>query len=386
MAGGAFLALPIVLHLVMRQQPKHVEFPALRFLRDRREANRRRLRLKHWLLLLLRCAAICLLAAALARPSVASALIGNWVILAVLAALLVIVGVVSGVALRNPGTRLLGIATAALGGVLAVVLVVLLVRTFRQDAGVLVGDDQAPVAAALVFDTSPRMEYRQDNESRLDRARGLADWLIRQLPAESEVAVFSSRARANVFAVDLGAAKSAVESLQTTSVPQPLPEIVADAVTLVGTSDKARREIYVFSDLTAAAWDVSAAAQLRRHWTPSRTVLLYLIDVGVEQPRNFALGQLRLSSETMSRNAELTLETELTHAGPGGQRAVELYLEQRDDSGPSGRRQSAASRLGTAQPRTFAVPADGTQLVQFTIQGLEPGTTHGRSKWSARTI
>ena len=44
LAGGALVALPIVLHLVMRQQPRQIEFPALRFLHQRREANRRRLR------------------------------------------------------------------------------------------------------------------------------------------------------------------------------------------------------------------------------------------------------------------------------------------------------------------------------------------------------
>jgi len=43
--GGTLLAAaPVILHLVMRQQPKLLEFPALRFIRQRRESNRRRLR------------------------------------------------------------------------------------------------------------------------------------------------------------------------------------------------------------------------------------------------------------------------------------------------------------------------------------------------------
>ena len=69
--GGITLAgLPIVLHLVMRQKPRHLEFPALRFLRLRQESNQRRMRLRHLLLLALRVAALCLLALALARPSI----------------------------------------------------------------------------------------------------------------------------------------------------------------------------------------------------------------------------------------------------------------------------------------------------------------------------
>ena len=46
----------------MRQQPRQLEFPALRFLRQRKEANQRRMQLRHWLLLVLRCLAIVVLA------------------------------------------------------------------------------------------------------------------------------------------------------------------------------------------------------------------------------------------------------------------------------------------------------------------------------------
>ncbi len=56
LAGALAIAVPIVLHLIMRQQPKHLEFPALRFIKQRQHANRRNVQLRHWLLLFLRCA------------------------------------------------------------------------------------------------------------------------------------------------------------------------------------------------------------------------------------------------------------------------------------------------------------------------------------------
>ena len=59
---------------------------------------------------------------------------------------------------------------------------------FGKSAAVL-GDREAPVAAALVFDTSPRMLYRQNNTTRLDDAREMGLWLLTQLPEESQVAV-----------------------------------------------------------------------------------------------------------------------------------------------------------------------------------------------------
>src|SRR3990172_9115215 len=107
--GGLLIAVPIVLHLVMRRKPRQLEFPALRFIQQRHESSRRRLRLRHLLLLALRVAAIGLLALALARP------------------------------------------TLKFSGAL--------------------GSQKAPVAAALVFDTSPRMEYRHENHTRLEVAQ-----------------------------------------------------------------------------------------------------------------------------------------------------------------------------------------------------------------------
>ncbi len=68
--GAGMIAVPIILHLIMRQKPKLLEFPALRFIQRRHDLNQRRLRLRHLLLLLLRAAAIALLAMALARPSI----------------------------------------------------------------------------------------------------------------------------------------------------------------------------------------------------------------------------------------------------------------------------------------------------------------------------
>ena len=70
LSGAGLVAIPIILHLIMRQRPKLLEFPALRFIRKRYDTNQRRLRLRHLLLLLLRAGAIALLALALARPSI----------------------------------------------------------------------------------------------------------------------------------------------------------------------------------------------------------------------------------------------------------------------------------------------------------------------------
>src|SRR5260370_41176933 len=66
--GLVLAGAPVVLHLIMRQKPKRLPFPAFRFLRQRYRVNQRKLNLQHLLLLLLRIAVICALCFALARP------------------------------------------------------------------------------------------------------------------------------------------------------------------------------------------------------------------------------------------------------------------------------------------------------------------------------
>src|SRR5271170_4508746 len=128
LAGIGAIAVPIVLHLIMRQRPKLLEFPALRFIQKRHDLNQRRLQLRHLLLLLLRAGAIAILAFALARPSI------------------------------KFSSRL--------------------------------GSQEAPVAAALIFDAAPHMQYRRDKKTRLEAAQEIGAWLLTQLPPESQIAVF----------------------------------------------------------------------------------------------------------------------------------------------------------------------------------------------------
>jgi hypothetical protein len=97
--GGLVLAgIPVLLHLIMRQKPKTLAFPAFRFLLERRRTNARKLQLRHLVLLALRMLLIVLICLALGRPR-----------------------------LFHQGLRL---------------------------------SSERPVAAVLVFDTSPSMEYR----------------------------------------------------------------------------------------------------------------------------------------------------------------------------------------------------------------------------------
>ena len=119
--GGLVLAgVPVLIHLIMRQKPKTLPFPAFRFLLQRHRTNVRKLRLRHLLLLALRVFLIVALCLALARP-----------------------------------------------------------RLFHEGFGL---SSERPIAAVLVFDTSMSMDYKIEGKTRLDQAKEQAQTFLKSLP------------------------------------------------------------------------------------------------------------------------------------------------------------------------------------------------------------
>jgi hypothetical protein len=299
--GIALVTIPILLHLLMRPRPKHLVFPALRFIKQRHDVNRRQMRLRNWLLLLLRAGAIALLALALARPTVQ--------------------------------------ATAGLGG------------------------REGPVAAALVIDTMPRMEYRHDNKTRLDVAREMAIWLLSQLPEDSQIAVLDSDTAAPTFQVDRGSANQRIERLEIKNTGEPLTKLAVRALDLLKTSELPR-ELYVFSDLAQAAWDDRDHA-LAEKLTAVGGAGAYVIDVGVENPQNYSLGEARLSGQTLAKNSPLSVTSELSSIGLNGTRVVESYI---------------LNAQGLAEKRSQEIietKAGQSAGVEFFIGGLDVGLHQG---------
>ena len=331
---AALLAIiPIVLHLVMRQQPRRVIFPTVQLLQRRRESNQRRLQVRQWLLLALRCAAIGLLALAFARPSVPAGLQGSFLV----AGLLLILLLVSSLALvltivQRRGKIWIG-ASAFVTSLLLIgsLLAWSLART--GEAREPIASRHQPVAAALVIDTSVSMDYEFENRTRLAQAQQLADRLLRSFPAESRIAVVETRPAPLTFAVDSAAAQRALERLKTSGISEPWSDTLSRTLGLLQANTLTRREIYLFTDLTRSSFTISSD-KLRNELAQVADVALYVIDVGVPEPHNVALSELALSQESLSVGGTLQLDTEVSAIGSPGPRTAELWLEKPDPERP----------------------------------------------------
>jgi hypothetical protein len=303
LAGALFVVIPVALHLVMRRKPRHVEFPPLRLVQARQRANQRKLKLRHLLLLALRSAAIVLLALALSRPS-----------------------------LRGAGRQ-----TTAPG----------------------------PLTVALVFDTGPRMDLRMRNVTRLDAARTIGLELIERLPDDARIAVVGGQFGPAVFAVDRGAATDQIEQLKTAANAKPLGQSLDDAIRLMESESGAKGEIYVFSDLSRAAWPETGDHPLKNRLAELDDASICLIDVGIEKPENYGLGPLKLSGEVLARTSPLVMTCQVFASGPAGQRSVELLIDEDRQMRKRGQ-------------ESVNVPEAGGEQIQFPPIALAEGLHQGR--------
>ena len=297
LGGLLLIGIPVLLHLIMRQKPKQLPFPAFRFLAQRARTNQRKLQLRHLLLLALRMLLIALLCLALARPKI-----------------------------------------------------------FNEGLNLASGQ---PVAIALVFDTSASMEYTDSTKkNRLETAKERARELLGDLPEGSRVAVFdSAEPISGEWLPSIGLVKDRIDILQIRYANGPVTDVLAPAYRLLATLDEEEhtgepmpRFVYVFSDRTEACWDASRVPQLKelRDRMTAPKAHAAFVDVGIEKPINLAITDVELPRQIVPANDRVVLRVKALATGrdydteiacridekPAERRPVKLRAGQAETVGP----------------------------------------------------
>ncbi len=196
MWGVAAVTVPIALHFFYRARYKPLPWAPMKFLKEAIEQTSRRLKFQEWLLLLLRCLALILLAFAIARP--------GW---------------------EN--------ATSA-------------------------GSNET-IDAVFVFDTSYSMAARDGEKTRIERAKDAAIAVLETLPNKSSIQVYSCSDRAillgPVSRYNRDQAKQLIQSIEVTSLSTDFLPGLNDALTAAETGTAPAKEIYVFSDLQKSGFE-----------------------------------------------------------------------------------------------------------------------------------
>ncbi len=297
LAGLALAGLPVLIHLIMRQKPKRLPFPAFRFLAQKHRTNQTRLRLRHLLLLLLRMAVIAALCLALARPSLTGGALGSLA-------------------------------------------------------------PDRPVSAVLLIDTSYSMEYAADGKTtRLDDARRRAGELLDDLPEGSQVAVLDS-AEVGGRPESVARARDHIAGLKLRHDNAPLTRQIERAYGLFADLDRAQEGgaeaphlLYVISDRTRGCWDEAAAAGLKA--PPGLTSVF--VDVGVDAPSDLAVVSVQAEPATVRHGG--TVRVSVTLRATGADYPAELVCTL--DARPEGQKRSRTIRAGQSEVVTFEYRAAG---------------------------
>ncbi len=374
LAGLGAMAIPVALHLLSRRTPKQIPFPALRFVKQTVVQQRGSWQLRHFLLLCLRVGMFGAMAIALARPRVHSAMMTTAVGLSLLVAGAVFASLVALIALvTRRGTSVWIPATVI---AVAMWLTAGVWTTVSITAGPVVpsSDQSAPVAAAIIIDNGPSLDYRAENEKRFVAAKKMATWILGKLPLDSRVGVLTN-APLGALSLDPTTAKSQIDLLQPQASHIDLVARLRTAIDLVLASDLERKEVYVVTDLMRSSWsagDTSLPSLLKEH---SREVLVQVIDVGADKPANWRLSDLSMDNETIPEGGDARWEVSV-HRSPqiaGASVTVELLQEEsgvpilRDDS-----LKTPPTRVVDRQIVDLTTSNDAR--VTLTARGLTPGT------------
>jgi len=250
--GVASATIPVILHMVYRRRAPRIRFSTLRFIRASAERTARRRRIRDWLLLLLRSAAIFCLALALTAPP------------------------------------LRALAFGSRGG---------------------------DLAAAVVLDNSYSMAAELAQTSHYARARDFVVKLLDALPADVPVAVVyawppTGEARlADQLTTHREGLADAVSRSEVSAVPGDLAGAVVRAEQILAKSPAHEHEIYIFSDLQKATWRPFPARSVDIAPT------LFVVDCAVAERENVALTALELDAVRPAAGVPLTIKARTRNFG-----------------------------------------------------------------------
>lgn len=402
LAGLGLVAIPVILHFLLRQKPKKLLFPALRLIEERRRQSVRRMRLRHFWLMLLRMLALGLLVFAIARPSLPPANYSLNTLELVLLAGIVAAGVaiylamlsrlkrapVAQFQIQERHRRLRNWFTV---GTLLVILMLVGIPYQRRIAAEITrplpsAELDLPVAGVMLFDTSLSMSYLQEGKTTLDRARSIARAHLQSLPTGSRIAIAeTSNDHPVLFQSTLLSAQARLDALQPEPVSLPFDLRLRDAlrtheddrrrtlsdqesVDEAARKDRYIRRIYLLTDLAKSAWRTSGSSLLKSDLERLANVNLYLIDVGRDDLENVAITDVRLSRERIPVGGDLIVSGTVAAYGQDRQEET-LELLFTNLQGHEAKHGQTSVQLDTGIPFRSEFPV---------VTGIAGPTLHGQ--------
>ncbi|MFQ6678140.1 MAG: BatA domain-containing protein [Fidelibacterota bacterium] len=265
--GLAAASIPLIIHLISLRQTKEMEFSSIRFLKEMRHESIRKLKIKQWLLILIRTLIIISLVLMLARPST-KGLVSNWS-----------VGEVNSIAI-------------------------------------------------VFIDNSASMALTGENDSILEKAKSQAKMIVRKLDKNTTIELFQTNPLKKIFVGRndrFQSINNAVNSIPQSVTPDHLWEKVPQVLSSIN-QRKINKECFILSDFQNLP-DSIAVNSINQDWNDWKFYLIGQENV----KDNIGIYEVLPISQVKQQDHLMKLNTLVTNEGKSEKRniPIELFLNNK---------------------------------------------------------
>lgn len=303
---GLFAAsIPLVLHFMNLRKLRVVEFSTLAFLKELQKTKIKRIKLKQWLLLLLRTAIIIFLVMAFARPTLKS------------------------VSLGGPST--------------------------------------AKTTAVFIVDNTFSMSVVTDKGSYLNQAKYIAKNLLNNFQDGDEIAVISvgDIAKDNILpSSNFMLVSQTINEIPISFVSKTLNELIIKASQILYKSKNYNKEIYILTDLQKGnIYKQNEIMSLSR--VVDSNTRMYLLDVNGKDVFNLGIDDLTSSNQifTKDKTVSFTAKVRNYSTKPVTNHVVSLFI-----NGKRSAQQSITLSAGKIKDVSFEATLADTGLVEISAE------------------
>ncbi|MFA7227679.1 MAG: BatA domain-containing protein [Melioribacteraceae bacterium] len=267
---GLFAAsIPVVLHFLNLRKLKKVEFSTLSFLKELQKTKIRRIRIKQWLLLLIRILIIIFLVGAFARPTVKSISIGN--------------------------------------------------------------SSAAKTTAVIIIDNTSSMSVVTENGSYLNQAKQIAKNLINNFRNGDEIAVIPAGDLSGVPAgavTNFKQIATVIDEVEISAVSTTLNDALVKAAAILYASKNFNKEVYLISDYQRGRIFNSADDLSDLSGIFNENTRLFNINLGIKDAANLGIEELVSGNQIFEFGKTVSFRARVKNysVGQAGNSVVSLFV------------------------------------------------------------
>jgi len=298
-------AIPIVLHFLNLRKFKKIEFSTLAFLKELQKTKIRRIKIKQWLLLLVRIAIILFIVAAFARPTVKNTAFGN--------------------------------------------------------------SSVAKTTAVIIIDNTFSMSVVTEKGSYLNQAKQLAKNLLSNFREGDEIAVIplGNNFRELKPTSNFAAVKKEIEDISVSLESKTINDAVIKSVQILSESKNFNKEIFILTDLQKGRIYNSESDLSILSGSVSNKVSMYLINFHEKDAVNLGINDLVSNNQIIEKGKMISFSAKIKNYSdkPINATVASLFINSKRSA-----QQSLNLNVNEIKDVTFETNLSDTGLVEITCE------------------